>query len=303
MSSRISYRLNIFGFPGDPTLTNNLGLLDQRLAVEWVRDNIEAFGGDADRITVFGQSAGGSSVDYYSFAWTDDPIVAGLIPESGGVLTPGSQATAGDAATAWYNVTAELGCGDADTDSDQVVSCMRSQSWETILQASTSDATGIASVTGGFGPTIDEKVVFSNYAERTVAGNFIKVPMLVGNNDYEVGLFKAIFGLQNVTYTEAVWEYLQLVIYTCPASYRAAASVTAGQPTWRYRWFGDFPDLKVTSVPDSGAWHGSEIPLIFGTDLDVQTAVARTGAEAAIATYIRGAWVAFAKNPQTGLTR
>src|SRR6266536_6669964 len=40
-----SYRLNIFGFPGAPNTTQNLGLLDQRLAVEWVRDNVAAFGG------------------------------------------------------------------------------------------------------------------------------------------------------------------------------------------------------------------------------------------------------------------
>lgn len=299
----LSYRLNVFGFPGGSDLTNNLGLLDQRLAVEWVRDNIEAFGGDSKRITIFGQSAGGSSVDYYSFAWTDDPIVAGLIPESGGVLSPASQMSASDAATNWYNLTARLGCGDAESDAAQIMSCMRSYSWETVLTASSSNATGIASVTGNFGPTIDEKVVFSDYAARTLAGKFAKVPMLTGNNNYEVGLFKAIFGMQNVTYSDAVWDYLELVIYTCPAAYRAAASATAGQPTWRYRWFGEYPDLKITSVPDSGAWHGSEIPLVFGTDLDIQTSIARTSAEAAMASYIRGAWVAFAKNPKTGLTR
>lgn len=59
----LNYRLNIWGFPGAPGKTQNLGLLDQRLALEWVRDNIAGFGGDPDRITVFGQSAGGGSVD------------------------------------------------------------------------------------------------------------------------------------------------------------------------------------------------------------------------------------------------
>lgn len=54
-----SYRINIFGFPGLPGMDQNVGLLDQRLAIEWTRKNIAAFGGDPNRITIFGESAGG----------------------------------------------------------------------------------------------------------------------------------------------------------------------------------------------------------------------------------------------------
>lgn len=78
-----SYRTNIFGFPRNPAGTQNVGLLDQRLALEWIRDNIANFGGDTNRITIMGQSAGGTSIDYYSFAWTHDPIIAGSIVQSG----------------------------------------------------------------------------------------------------------------------------------------------------------------------------------------------------------------------------
>lgn len=52
-----SYRTNVFGFPGLPgveSASQNPGLEDQRLAIEWVRDNIEGFHGDPDRITLFG---------------------------------------------------------------------------------------------------------------------------------------------------------------------------------------------------------------------------------------------------------
>ena len=66
-SNGYSYRLNIFGFSGAPGLTQNVALLDQRMAVEWVYENIAAFGGDPEHITIFGQSAGGASVDYYSY--------------------------------------------------------------------------------------------------------------------------------------------------------------------------------------------------------------------------------------------
>jgi cholinesterase len=95
-----SYRLNIFGFPGSPSTANNLGLLDQRLALEWVRDNIKAFGGDPSRITLFGQSAGGASVDHYTFAWTDDPIVSAFIPQSGTAVSLG-QLKANESAALW----------------------------------------------------------------------------------------------------------------------------------------------------------------------------------------------------------
>jgi carboxylesterase type B len=52
-----SYRENVFGFPGidgDSSVAKNAGLLDQRMALEWVRDNIANFGGDPARITMFG---------------------------------------------------------------------------------------------------------------------------------------------------------------------------------------------------------------------------------------------------------
>jgi para-nitrobenzyl esterase len=58
---RVSYRLGVLGYLS-PSGVDNLGLRDQILALQWVRDNIVAFGGDPDRVTVFGQSAGADSV-------------------------------------------------------------------------------------------------------------------------------------------------------------------------------------------------------------------------------------------------
>lgn len=279
-----------------------MGLLDQRLAIEWVRDNIEAFGGDPARITIFGQSAGGSAVDYYSYAWISDPIVAGFIAESGTVFTPDSQASVTKSAMSWYNVSGNLGCGDETSDPSAVLGCMRSKDWKSVQNAIPISA-GITSDTGNFGPTVDNVVVFSDYLQRSVAGNFIKRPMLIGSTDNEVGLFKVIYGLKNITLSEPEWDLLNLALFTCSISYRSLASVVHKVPLWRYRWFGQFPNLELTSGRSSGAWHGSEIPIIFGTDMVVQDIVARTPAEAAISTYMRGAWAAFAKDPVNGLTK
>lgn len=292
--------MGIFGFPGAPNIKNNLGLLDQRLALEWVRENIEAFGGDPERITIMGESAGGSSVDYHSFAWTSDPIAAGYIAQSGTVFSPQSQGSPEKSAIAWYTVADNLSCGDADSDPASVLACMRSKDWKIVLDAFPKSS-GIEAVTGSFGPTVDEIVVFSNYPERATAGNFAKRPLLIGSNNNEIGLFRITFGLQNLTYTEDVWGFLQLQVFTCPVAERALASAINHIPVWRYRWFGDFPNLKLSTEPNSGAWHGSEIPVIFGTDLDLQHVVERSPDEDKVGGYMRGAWAAFAKDPENGL--
>ena len=70
----INYRLGPFGFLGD----NNLGTLDQISALRWVSRNIESFGGDPNNVTIFGESAGGSSV----VALTASPLVNGLVKKA-----------------------------------------------------------------------------------------------------------------------------------------------------------------------------------------------------------------------------
>jgi cholinesterase len=294
-----SYRLNIFGFPGSPNTTNNLGLLDQRLAVEWVRDNIAGFGGDPTRITLFGQSAGGASVDYYSYAWTSDPIVEGFIPESGTAIGLG-QSTADQSAALWYNVSAKLGCGDASSNGATVLSCMRTKNYTSILQALPSSG-----ITGsvGFGPTIDNVVVFSDYLKRSSAGNFIKKPILVGNADYEAGLFRAVAALEGMAsqFPDIYWVYFNIIAFVCPAAARANISVANGVPTWRYRWFGEFPNTIITTVPDSGAWHASELSILFNNNPSGPGIPGNTPQEVAIGSYLRGAWATFAKDPVNGL--
>lgn len=62
----MNYRLGAFGWLSGPTLqsngTANAGLHDQRLALEWIQDNIHLFGGDPNRVTIIGESAGGGSI-------------------------------------------------------------------------------------------------------------------------------------------------------------------------------------------------------------------------------------------------
>lgn len=227
-----NYRLSVLGFPGNPAGTQNLGLLDQRLAVEWVRDNIANFGGDPARITIFGQSAGGASVDFYSYAWKSDPIAAGFIPESGTSYSWGMPTTAEEAATNWYNVSSTLGCGDAASDATEVLSCMRTQNYSAILGA-VPVLKGADGILGMFNPTVDETVIFSNYSAITPAA----VPILIGSNDYEAGLFRIQIALGDILYPDAFWNTLNLQSFTCPAGVRANASVAISSPVWRCESF------------------------------------------------------------------
>jgi cholinesterase len=289
-----SYRVNIFGFPSAPSGFSNVGLLDQRLAVEWVRDNIAAFGGDPHRIVLFGQSAGAASIDFYSYAWPSDPIVNGMILESGTtqVIPPLNETTS---TAMWHNITSQVGCGTTTSNASSTLVCMRAVNSTSILSALAS--------TPSFVPTIDNTIVFNNteYNARSLSGKFIQAPLLIGTNDNEEAIFRVGDILHGGAQSDSFYEETNLNKFSCPCAARANASVYNHVPTWRYRWFGVFENTNLTISPDSGAYHGSEIPIIFNTPPASKIVANDTAEELAVMAYMRGAWVTFAKDPANGL--
>jgi cholinesterase len=177
-----------------------------------------------------------------------------------------------------------------------VLSCMRIQDYKSIMHA-------MASTKAQFGPTIDDEVVFADYKIRGAAGNFIRKPLLIGDNNYEAGLIPPLLALMNQSLPELIYELGDQLLFSCPTAARSAYSSLHQVPTWRNRYFGEFPNLKLTTDPPSGAYHGAEIAIIFGTDLDIQNVTRRTPAEQAIGKYMRGGWAAFAKDPGRGLLK
>jgi para-nitrobenzyl esterase len=94
VSVTVNYRLGVFGFLAHPELTKesgknasgNYGLMDQALALQWVYDNIAAFGGDPKKITIAGESAGSVSVSALMASPLSKNLIAGAIGESGSIL-------------------------------------------------------------------------------------------------------------------------------------------------------------------------------------------------------------------------
>lgn len=94
----LNYRLGVLGFMslGSPEYSGNMGLKDQNLALKWVKNNIEKFGGDADKITVFGHSAGGASTHYHVLSSESNSLFQRAIVMSGSALNIWSRYVPGE---------------------------------------------------------------------------------------------------------------------------------------------------------------------------------------------------------------
>ena len=85
----MQYRLGPLGFMclPDDEIAGNMGLLDQQLALQWVHDHISYFGGDPERVTIMGESAGSASVTYHMLSSLSQPLFNQAIAESGSALS------------------------------------------------------------------------------------------------------------------------------------------------------------------------------------------------------------------------
>jgi para-nitrobenzyl esterase len=179
----INYRLGLLGFLAHPSLSaetdyngsGDYGWMDQQAALKWVRRNIRFFGGDPNRVTIFGESAGGLSVH----AQLASPGAAGkfhrAIIESGAYAIGTTSLT--NAETNGMAIATALGCP------DQIAECLRSVPVETLLANQGS---------GGFTGNVDGKVLTQPIRDALASGQFNQVPVMEGTNHDEWRLFVAL---------------------------------------------------------------------------------------------------------------
>jgi para-nitrobenzyl esterase len=254
----LNYRLGALGYLAHEGLSSsdasmasgNYGLLDQRAALQWVKANIAGFGGNADNVTIFGESAGGRSVCWHLVAPGSAGLFHRAIVESGYCMKPTyaraeAEAQGGRFATA-------LGC----TDPLMATTCLRSKTPEEIVMASQGSATpspgGIfyqdRSAGFAFEPTIDGVNITGQLADLLAGGGAAAVPVLQGANTDE-GILFHVAVLGNVTPVMTEEEYLAALTVRYGAE--NAALIVAQYPVAD---FMDDPNAAISAVSGDGTF-------------------------------------------------
>ena len=333
----LNYRLGALGFlswqglggsEGGPPA--NLGLRDQIAALEWVRDNIENFGGDPENVTLFGESAGAMSAATLLALSRAEGLFHRVILQSGAAHNVSSPETAARVAETFVESLELRGPPLKQIMSLSVTRIMRAQ-------ARTSARVGIEDGILAWQPCVDGDLVPEQPLRALARHGGSKVPLLIGTNRDEFKLFMA---LDRVRLDDRrLEERIRRLLPGCDAegdsladqalaTYERAAGPHARDPSERWAAFqGDrvfhYPatrlaDVQADQQPKTyaylfewapplvgrtlGSCHGIELPFVFG---GVRTMLGRAGLLAnpgaqRLCTRIQDAWLAFARLGEPG---
>jgi para-nitrobenzyl esterase len=324
------YRLGPFGFLSNPELraedphgsAGDYGILDQIAALQWVHDNIAAFGGDPTNVTIFGEDS--SSL----FVHLTSPLSRGLfsraIVQSVKVPFQGGQAAslqppAADAVGA--TVATNLGCSNAGT----LLDCLRGASEALVLAAGTF-TDNIPTTFGSWAPVVDGYAIPTEPTQAIASGSFARVPILIGN-DRNDGTLTMVAPSNDAVYLsdceamspgngaaiaaqypiasyadsfDAASAMLTDGWFVCPTRRAARAIAASGTPIFRYDFTYVFPEC----TPDLGAFATSEMPFVLGNPFSVGdcNVVSFDPSEVALSQTIMGYWGTMAStgNPNGG---
>jgi para-nitrobenzyl esterase len=312
-----NYRVGRFGYFGFPALTKahadgdllyNYGYMDSIAALNWVKRNVAAFGGDPARVTVYGQSAGAGQVAMLLGSPLARGLFRGAIIQSGGtVALPPAPAVAEKAGLAF---AARWGISGAD---DAALARLRGLS-----AAQVTDGIHIgtaASQRATFsGPVQDGRLLTSEFARVIDEAREAKVPLIIGSTtaDNTGGMAETTLDAAFARPLAAVADEARKAYLTDPAAdpghvlremgrdisynesarYTARKMTAAGLPVFRYR-FG------YVAAPMRGEWtegppHATDIPYAMDT-LEAKYGAGMTTQDKSVATALHGYWVNFVK--------
>ncbi len=227
----MNYRLGPLGFLTLPELkqeagfTGNYGLYDQLAAMEWVKRNIAAFGGDANNITIMGQSAGAMSVQQHCLSPLTDGLFAKAVMSSGGGVSRIMAASLPEKSyDFWHAVMKHSGCDSLDEFRELPVETLFA-TWQNLKKTMKG---------GNCAPCLDGRLVVGTGTELLAANRQKQIPYMAGSNSEDI---------------------------IPPIIYRMAKSWCAAQQSRGYTWFFD----RRLPGDDCGAWHSSDLWYWFGT--------------------------------------
>lgn len=316
----INYRLGPLGYLAHPELSaesdrgisGNYGLLDQIAALRWIKDNIAAFGGDPERITIAGESAGALSVLYLMASPDARGLFQRAISQSGYMI---SSPELSEAAHGHYSGEA-LGLWLQEKLGAANIADMRAID----AQSLTDRAIGAGYLTWG---TIDGKVLPRQTVETFDRGEQAPVPLLAGYNSGEIRSLRRLLAPAPATaqaYSEAIEKnygdlaetFLTLyppsdidesmlaatrdAMYGWTAERMVAGQQKLGEPAFLYLFDHGYPAADTAGLH---GFHASEIPYVLGNVARITPAwpaIPGTPEERAFANSLAEYWAAFAKS-------
>ncbi|KAL3882920.1 hypothetical protein ACJMK2_029222 [Sinanodonta woodiana] len=186
----INYRLSVFGFlsTGDSASIGNYGLYDQQMALQWVHDNIGAFGGDSNSVTVFGESAGAMSCFFHALYPANKGLFQRVICQSGPQYSGSLTLTPNIGKFGLF-----AGCN--QTSSFDIIDCLRSLSEQRILTIMTDNRDNIT-----VGPVVDGDIVTASLVYDVLknlsseqASHFVNLDFMIGYTDKDGSVFADIW--------------------------------------------------------------------------------------------------------------
>ena len=217
--------------------------------MEWVRDNIAAFGGDPNRMVLIGQSAGGTSTDLQIYTNLDDPIVKGSISHSGNAHAANPRQSTDHSNFTF--VASHVGCGGLSAAKE--LACMRKVSWQKIEGFLKNWSDSGSQPPFGWGPVIDEIVIFSNYTDRARRGLVQDIPTIMGHCLQDGIAFYTPFSTQSGPLNYFAYEIYQDTVWVCPGSYETMDYIAGNHTIFRFLYAGDFKNIS--PLPWVGAFH------------------------------------------------